>query len=98
MSTKITFTEPDSCKQCGWKPALRTNENQVIAIENQWLHVAIPYCVLCLFVCPKCQTVRANKNAVDNIEILNKAKTSKIIRPDNWKGPLQINKTPKIIH
>jgi len=79
---KITFIEPDSCKQCRWIPPKSNNEDQVIAIKNSWLHARLLYCVMCLYICPKCGAVWANKNAVENVEKLDKAKDSNIIKPD----------------
>ena len=82
MPDKISFIEPDECKQCGWKPPHQTNDNQVIAVANTWLIIPLPGSVVWLYVCPKCQAVWANKNAVNNVEMLKKAKDSKIVRPN----------------
>ena len=94
MTDKITFIEPDSCKQCEWKPPLPNNNGQIIAVENTWLIVSLPHSVVWFFVCPKCGAVWANKNAVENVKILKKAKDSKIIKPTTEQSA----KVSKIIH
>lgn len=75
----VVWLEPKSCKSCDWEPPLINNEDQEIAIENTWLVIPIPNSAVFFYVCPKCQAVWANRNAVENVKKLMKARESKIL-------------------
>ena len=78
---KLATLPPDKCNACDWEPVIRNNDGQEIAIENQWLIVAVPQSVVWLFICPKCKAVWGNKNAVENVKLLVEKKKQKIIEP-----------------
>ena len=72
---------PDFCQHCSWKPVIPNNENQEIAIENQWLVIPIPNSAIWLYVCPACHCVMANKNCIENIKKIKEFKKNQIVQP-----------------
>lgn len=75
----VTWLEPKSCGHCDWEPPLINNENQEITPDNTWLVIPIPNSAVFFYICPKCQAVWANRNVVENVEKLMKARESKIL-------------------
>ena len=73
----IQFIPPDQCKDCGWMPAVRTDDKQVIKTENSWLITIFPGSTLALFTGPACTCIHANKNILDNVEKLREMKKNK---------------------
>ena len=85
MINDMAWPEPKSCKSCDWKPPAINNENQKIAVDNTWLVLPFPNSAIWFFICPKCSAVWANRNAVENVEKLTKAKESKILTLDSQR-------------
>ena len=78
----MVWSEPKDCKQCKWELPVINNPDQKIAVDNTWLVLPLPNSAIWLYVCPKCGAVWANRNAVENVEKLIKAKESKILTLD----------------
>ncbi len=80
--SEVTWLEPKSCKSCNWEPPLVNNEDQEVAVENTWLIISFPNSAVFFYICPKCQAVWANRNAVENVKRLVEARKSKILTLD----------------
>lgn len=75
----VEWLEPKSCKHCDWEPPLVNNPDQEVAVDNMWMFIPFPNSAIWFFICPKCQAVWANRNCIENVKKLIKAKESKIL-------------------
>lgn len=74
---QIHMEDPDRCVGCGWTATTPPGSKE---ITERWLIIPIPNSVVWIYICPKCGAAMGNKNAVENVEKLEKIKQQKIIQ------------------